>query len=218
MTAAACQLTVTELMMSTEQGALPHNRARPEDVTVHTAEDQVLSALRRQIQELGTRVEDLKVATRVRIHAAVWAAAIMAAVLASTAATWLTDVNNSPNFLPAYYQTRSFSLWDAPGAHQGLYRTPAAGAAGLVIASLVLMLIVSAVAAGTFSTAWAVAASIVSLLALGAEAHFGVSLSGQPTEIGEYHTGGGFTLAIVATVLLVIWAFAVIARRRKAGA
>lgn len=218
MTAAACQLTATELMMSTEQGALPHDSARPGDGTAHVAEDQVVSALRRQIQELSTCVEDLKVTTRVRIHAAVWAAVIMAAVLASTAATWLTDVNGSPNYLPAYYQTRSFSLWDSPGAHQGLYNTPAAGAAGLVIASLVLMLIVSAVAAGTFSTAWAVAASIASLLALGAEVNFGASLSGQATEIGAYHTGGGFTFAIVATVLLVIWASAVIARRRKAGA
>jgi hypothetical protein len=89
----------------------------------------------------------------------------------------------------------------------------------LVIVALVVMLIVASVAAGTFATAWAVAAGIVGLLALGAEAHFGAALSGQPTVIGAYHTGGGFTLGIVATVVLVIWAFstAVIARRRRAA-
>lgn len=215
--------------MTTEQGPLHDDRASLEEPAAQVAEvrrrlsgqDQMVSALHRRIQELGTDVEELKASTRERIQAAVWAAVIMAAVLASTAATWLADVAApTADSFPADYQTRTFSLWDAPGAHQGLYITPAAGAAELVIAALVLALIISTVAAGTFSTPWAVAAGIVSLLALGAEVHFGVSLSGQATEIGAYHTGGGLTLAIVTTILLAIWAFttAVIARRSQAGA
>jgi hypothetical protein len=193
--------------MSTEQG-----QEKPR----LTAEDQVVSSLRKQIQELSTSVEELRSTAWVRIQAAVWAAVIMAAVLTSTATTWLIDFSSNPNYLPEYEQSRSFSLWDAPGAHQGLYQTPAAGPAGLVIASLLLMLVVSTVAAGTFRAGWAMWAGVVAVAAFATEVYFGTSMSGQSTEIGSYHTGAGLTVGIVATVALAIWAFttAVVARRR----